>query len=121
MPQNSNIQQKFSKKTHVLLFVFRVLLHNVFYKETNKKPCHYIPNIMQYHMTLSLTNDIRLQIGFSPKYNRIQKAILTKASCHDILHLLGHVIIKSLTHCNSLISHWPSSYNDLLSHLLIGL
>ena len=29
-----------------------------------QKPCHYIANVIQYHMTLSLTNNIQLQLGF---------------------------------------------------------
>ena len=90
-------------------------------KRQTKKTCHYITNIIQYHMTLNLTNDIQLQLGFSPKLDRLQKVILTKARCHDNLHLHGCIIIKSLPRYTSPISHWPLSYNDLLSHILIGL
>ena len=68
--QNSNIQQKLLK-TCILLFSFQMMFYNVFYKETNKKLCHYIPNIMQYPMTLHLTNDIQLQLGFSPKLDQL--------------------------------------------------
>ena len=95
--------------------------YDVFYKETNKTPCHYIPNIIQYHMTLNLTSDIQLQLGFSLKLDQLQKALLTKARCYDNLLLLSCVIIKSLPQYTSPVSHWPSSYNDLLSYMLIGL
>ena len=33
-------------------------------KRQTKKTCHYIPNIIQYYMTLKLTSDIQLQLGF---------------------------------------------------------
>ena len=72
-------QNKNKKKTCVLLFMLQVSFNDIFYKETKQKPCHYIPNIMQYYMTLKLTNDIHFQLGFSPKLGQIQKALLTKA------------------------------------------
>ena len=47
-------------------------------KQTKQKLCHYIPNIIYYPMTLHLTNNIQLKLGFSPKLDQLQIALLTK-------------------------------------------
>ena len=56
-------QGHFLRKTHDLLFPFGMLVDNFFYNETKQKPCHYIPNIIQYYITFNLTDDIHLQLG----------------------------------------------------------
>ena len=69
--QNGNNLQQVKRKTCDLLFSFRVPFYDVPYKETNKTPCHHIPNIIQYHMTLNLTNNIPLKLGFPPKLDQL--------------------------------------------------
>ena len=44
-----------------------------FYKETNQNIYHYIAHMIQYHVTLSLTNNIPLQLGFFPEIRPITK------------------------------------------------
>ena len=94
-------------------------LDHIFYKETRQKPCHYIPNITQYYMALKLTNDIHLQLGFSPKLG-YEKHYSPKLD--TITDFSSSVVSspKSLPQHTSSISHWPSRYIDLLPHILIG-
>ena len=51
--------------SHSLAFGCHFMISST--KRQTKKTCHYIASIIQYHMTLILTNSIQLQLGFSPK------------------------------------------------------
>ena len=115
-----NIFSFFSRKTHDLLFTLQMSVDYFFYNETKQKPYHYIPNIIQYYITLNLMDDIHLQLGFH------DIRLTTKSTTHQSWipwQNLSSLVVSSpkpLPWYTSPTSHWSSSHIDLLSCILIG-
>ena len=89
-------------------------------KRQRENPCHYILNIMQYYMALKLTNDIHLQLGFPHNWADCKKHYSPKLNAMTDFSSSVVLSPKCLPQHTSLISHWPLSYIDLLSCILIG-
>ena len=87
-------------------------------RQTKNMSLHSQHHPVSHDTQLDQWHSVRTR--FSPKLGWLQKALLTKAWCHDRLLLLSCVITKSLPWYTSPISHWPLHYNDLLFHILIG-